>query len=290
MSKPEAVPSANQKTSVRIPISEIYIDPKFNTRDPSQEAEIGKLSESLSKDGQLTPVLVHPYKGKGNFKYELTIGFRRTAAATMLKWTEIEAKILDAAPSEQERKILNLVENMQRKDLAPFEFAEACAALVEGGMKGPAIAQRVGVSPGHVNNMVRLKQKLHPECWKALRHVREGVRTGNDVTLQWLLQVVALPHDQQLEKLKEKLGTEGSGGGEGGSGATGGSGGGGDGGDSGGIRAPSKKKVQDYLEALKTIPKAERSEHHDEVVKAIKWCRGLVKNPPIKVVPRAEEE
>ena len=70
---------------------------------------VTELAESLKENGQLMPVLVTEDK-------TLVAGYRRMAAAESLGWDEIWAEVTDKDP-----KVVNLVENMSRKDLTLWE-------------------------------------------------------------------------------------------------------------------------------------------------------------------------
>lgn len=75
--------------------------------------DVTELAESLEENGQLMPVLVSP-------DHTLVAGYRRLAAAEKLGWTEIWAEVTDRDP-----KVVNLVENMSRKDLTLWEEIQA---------------------------------------------------------------------------------------------------------------------------------------------------------------------
>lgn len=75
----------------------------------------------MSQHGQDTPVIVETFEGK----YRLRAGFRRCAAAKrILGWEELEAQIMEFT-SEEEAKLLNARENLERLNLTYYE--ECCA-------------------------------------------------------------------------------------------------------------------------------------------------------------------
>ncbi|WP_367899256.1 ParB/RepB/Spo0J family partition protein [Leptospira sp. WS58.C1] len=94
---------------------------------PRQERKKGveELAQSLDKDGLLQPILVT--KKADEEYYTIIAGERRFHAATLLKWQEVECKILDKDAKETFR--LAIIENLQRENLSPYEEIEAMTHL-----------------------------------------------------------------------------------------------------------------------------------------------------------------
>src|SRR5688500_10348886 len=87
---------------------------------------IEELSASVREKGVLEPILVRLV---GPNRYQIIAGERRFRAATMAGLDEIPAIELDV--DEREQLEIALIENIQRKDLTPFEEAEGLAVLQE---------------------------------------------------------------------------------------------------------------------------------------------------------------
>lgn len=103
-------------------ISKIFADSGFNCRGPILLHQVSDLAESIKTSGQLQPVVVVAHAGPKPFK--LIAGFRRfTAISQVLKWKEIEAKIVIA--TDDEAAFINLQENLQRSNLDPLMEARA---------------------------------------------------------------------------------------------------------------------------------------------------------------------
>ena len=125
-----------------IPISSIKVPDRFrkdlgeklSTRD-SFEA----LLESIRVQGLIHPVAV-VQEGE---TYSLLAGGRRLAACKKLEWTEIPAHIFPEATTEIERRTIELVENLNRKDLRWQEESDARAEL-DHLMKAQQGARRHG--------------------------------------------------------------------------------------------------------------------------------------------------
>jgi ParB family chromosome partitioning protein len=100
--------------------------------------------------GQMTPIEVEE---TGNGRFELVYGKRRCRAAAFAGMTEIKAKVLPAS-SPDIRARRNIMENVTRENLTPFELARSVAYMRDNlKMKNPDIAPVFKVSPSHVSNM-----------------------------------------------------------------------------------------------------------------------------------------
>lgn len=85
---------------------------------------IEELAASIREKGVLEPILV---RNIGPNQYQIISGERRYRAATLAGLDEIPAIELDVDDKEQLE--IALIENIQRKDLTPFEEAEGFLAL-----------------------------------------------------------------------------------------------------------------------------------------------------------------
>jgi ParB family chromosome partitioning protein len=117
-----------------LPIEEIFYDAGFNCRGDFTPQSVHELSESIDEIGLQFPVVVHPYKRRKGFKYRLLAGHRRYKAVTMfLKWTQIPA-VIRTDLNERSCRVLNLTENLERKDLNILEEARALHNLYPKGV------------------------------------------------------------------------------------------------------------------------------------------------------------
>lgn len=101
-----------------------------------------ELANSMKQEGLIQPITVR----KIGSAFELIVGERRLRAARMLKWTAIEARVIDI--SDEDAAVKGLIENLQRADLSPIEEARGYKQLAEApyNLTQDAIAQRVGKS------------------------------------------------------------------------------------------------------------------------------------------------
>src|SRR3954464_9447501 len=104
-----------------IPLSLIEANPE---QPRTTLGNIEELAASIREKGVLEPILV---RAIGPNRYQIISGERRFRAATLAGLDEIPAIELDVDDKEQLE--IALIENIQRKDLTPFEEAEGFYVL-----------------------------------------------------------------------------------------------------------------------------------------------------------------
>ena len=119
-------------TILEIPVQEILFDDTFNCRGYFGLESVESLAKSIQAIGLQFPVLVQPFHGQ--FKYRLLAGHRRfKAVKNFLNWKTIPAIVRDDL-TEYQARILNLTENLQRRDLNLLQEAKALQGLYPGGI------------------------------------------------------------------------------------------------------------------------------------------------------------
>ncbi|KPK50098.1 MAG: hypothetical protein AMS22_12690 [Thiotrichales bacterium SG8_50] len=109
--------------TLELPLSAIYLDPDFNCRSVVTPQSCAELAASMKQHGLQMPILVQPWEG--DYEFRIIAGHRRyTAAKYLLKWSTIAATVLTGLTPEA-ASLLNLVENLERKDLTLIEEARA---------------------------------------------------------------------------------------------------------------------------------------------------------------------
>lgn len=84
------------------------------------EGEVAKLAANIKAVGLIQPITVKPKNKEG--KYELLAGYRRLEAVKSLGWKSVPVRILETAADP---KMVNLFENLKRKNISAVEFAMA---------------------------------------------------------------------------------------------------------------------------------------------------------------------
>jgi len=146
-----------------VPIKQITESP-FNKRDLG---DLTELAQSIRTYGVLQPILLRPLNGSG--KFECVFGHRRLRAAKAAGLEEIPAQSKELSDAEVIET--QIIENVQRKDIHPFEEGAAYRELHERcGFSVDEIAAKVGRSTG----TIYARMKLCSLCDTARKAVLEG--------------------------------------------------------------------------------------------------------------------
>ena len=114
-----------QYDTFAVPVEDIYYDESFNCRGSFTLPSVKELADSIEESGLQFPAVVQPHEGR----YRLLAGHRRFKAVTaFLKWETIPA-IIRHNLTEHQARILNLTENLERKDLNILEEANSINRL-----------------------------------------------------------------------------------------------------------------------------------------------------------------
>lgn len=162
---------------MKLNVDEIFVDPTVNTREPFTGDECQSLAVSIANNGLIEPVVVIPYNGEPQYKYQLICGFRRyMAVAVILGHPVIEAHVkvgltIDAA------KHINLIENLERKD---YSYYEECVALNRAFTPETSIEDIANVAT-RSRTWVRCRWLIWQLPESVIQDVREGHLGPTDI-------------------------------------------------------------------------------------------------------------
>jgi ParB family transcriptional regulator, chromosome partitioning protein len=147
----------------RIPIHLIEANPG---QPRTSMGDLAELTKSITDKGVLEPILVRP---REDGRYTIISGERRFRAALDAGLTEIPCIEMEVADNELLE--IALIENLQRKDLSPFEEADGYRALQEKhGYTHEQVADAVGKSRVTITEALaigRLPQAVQVQCRRA---------------------------------------------------------------------------------------------------------------------------
>jgi ParB family chromosome partitioning protein len=185
--------SAGTPIGRMIPID--LIDP--NPNQPRQVmGDLSELIASIGEKGIVEPLVV---RQRGE-RFQIVAGERRYQAAVQVGLRELPAVLREA--DETEMLELALIENLQRKDLTPFEESEALHGLAERcGYTHEDLARRLGKSRSSVTESLALNAMPEP--------VRNLCRLADISSKSLLLQVVRQNTPEKMTALVEKIAGQG---------------------------------------------------------------------------------
>jgi ParB family chromosome partitioning protein len=142
------VPTATEGMQVvDLPISEVYSDDEFNSRGAVMPMDVVDLARNIEKVGLAQPICVQPWTSVPGKKYRIVSGHRRYMAFKVLS-RDIIPGIIMPNLSEDDALILNLSENLKRKNLNIMQEANAVNRLIKRGYNEDALIQELGTSRG----------------------------------------------------------------------------------------------------------------------------------------------
>lgn len=186
-----------------VPLSAIEPDPN---QPRSMMGDLDELVASIREKGVLEPILVRPRPGleiepgPAGVLYRIISGERRYRASQEAGLYEVPVIEMDV--SDQEALEIALIENLQRKDLTPFEEAEGYRLLAENhGYTHEEIAGSVGKSRTVVTESLSLLQ-MPPR-------VRDTVQALAITSKSLLLEVLKAGTEAEMIELLEEVARRG---------------------------------------------------------------------------------
>jgi ParB family transcriptional regulator, chromosome partitioning protein len=173
------------------------IDP--NPNQPRQVmGDLSELMASIAEKGIIEPIIVRQRGGR----FQIVAGERRYQAAVQIGLRDVPIVIREA--DDDEVIEIALIENIQRKDLTPFEESEALQALASRcGYTHEDMARRLGKSRTSITESLSLNNM--PD------EVKNLCRLADITSKSLLLEVVRQGDPQKMVALVEKITRDGGG-------------------------------------------------------------------------------
>lgn len=150
---------------------EIYSDDDFNCRGPIAPMDVADLAKSIRDKGLQFPISVQPaadVKGglPAGYNYRIVAGHRRFKACCILEMKTVPSMI-KVGLSEANARLLNLSENLDRKELNILQEARAIEALHNAGIPRDDVARQLGKSSSWVQvryYLLRMPNEIQEEA------------------------------------------------------------------------------------------------------------------------------
>jgi len=172
-----------------IPIEDIVPNPD---QPRSSLGDLEELKNSIREKGLLEPLIVRFHQGK----YHIIAGERRFRSCCELGLKEVPC--VEREVDRAEAAELGLIENLQRKDLSPFEEASGLQFLCEKfHYTHEEIAKRIGKSRVSITETIRLNRipdKMRQLCQKE-----------NITSKSLLLEIARQPTEKDMNSLVSSI-------------------------------------------------------------------------------------
>jgi ParB family chromosome partitioning protein len=171
------------------------LDP--NPNQPRQVmGDLSELMASIAEKGIIEPIIVRQRGGR----FQIVAGERRYQAAVQVGLREIPIVIREV--DDDEIIEIALIENIQRKDLTPFEESEALQSLATRcGYTHEDMARRLGKSRTSITESLSLNNM--PD------EVKNLCRLADIASKSLLLEIVRQGDPQKMVALIEKISRDG---------------------------------------------------------------------------------
>ena len=125
---------------------------KSQPRKQFNESELKALSQSISENGILQPLIVRKINAS---EYEIVAGERRLRASALSGLKKVPCIVVKC--SDKESAVYALLENLQRADLGIFEEARGISRLIRRyGLTQEQAAEKLGRTQSTIANKLRL--------------------------------------------------------------------------------------------------------------------------------------
>jgi ParB family chromosome partitioning protein len=177
-----------------IPLEDLDANPNQPRRSMD---DLSELVASIREKGVLEPILVRPVGAR----FQIIAGERRYRAATEAGLAEVPCVVRNC--SDVEVLEIALIENLQRKDLTPFEEADGLKTLADSySYTHEKMAEKLGKSRSSITEILSLTAM--PE------EVRLLCRLADIQSKSLLLQIVRQSDPKKMVALIERLQREGA--------------------------------------------------------------------------------
>lgn len=179
-----------------IPLTDIYCDNDFNCRGRIVPADVIDLVRSINQVGLQQPIVVQPYDKVPGKKWRIVSGHRRyTAFRVSDKGYKTIPAIVRQDLDDLHAKILNIEENLKRKDLNKLQEAQALKVFLDEGWTHQEIADELSMPKNWVDIRTIILE-LRPE-------IQAEIAAGflNDSQIRQLKRVRS--HAAQMEAVRK---------------------------------------------------------------------------------------
>jgi ParB family chromosome partitioning protein len=170
---------------VNVPLVQL-VESSTNPRKAFDEEKLEELAESIRTKGVLSPLLTRRVNGH----FEIVSGARRYRAAHRAGLSEVPVRIADL--TDEETLEAQIVENVLRADVHPFEEAQGFRALLDregAGYTIEKISMKTGKNAAYIAKRIRLLDLIPP--------VAEAFTAGHIGTEHALLFAKLAPDAQE---------------------------------------------------------------------------------------------
>lgn len=168
-----------------------------NIRVKIGEHALVDLMNSIKQHGLLQPIGLSTTKSG---KFVLEYGHRRLVACKKLGWTKIPA-LVGAERELKDHLIINITENLQRKDNSPLELGRVCHKLMhQHGMTKNEIASRLSCSAFMVQAALDCYSNVPNDMREKIVFMPKGGAKNGSIPASSMSRIINIARKHKLSK------------------------------------------------------------------------------------------
>lgn len=171
----EALAAPRPAVTRNLPASRIRPNP-FQSRQNFDDLD--ELTQAIQAQGFTSRLRVRPDPDESGY-FQLVFGERRLRAAIVAGLPDIPCEV--AEHTDEDMIEIGLAENIQRRDLAPLEEAQAFQRFIEQrGYSIRRLAERIGKNKGYIENRLALLRTPN-DVQEMLAHRPDAMRVAREI-------------------------------------------------------------------------------------------------------------
>ncbi len=171
-----------------------------NVRTRIKGTELNELMNSIKQDGLKQPIGVYPAGGK----FCLVFGHRRYMAFKKLGYKTIPASI-ESKLSAQDMMVVNVVENIQRRDISVSELGRIVHNLMKLKMTPNEIASRLSVPTNRIKTALNVYSKVPKHLMDKVAFSAPGLSKKGNIPACTANYLVNMENRISLKKKEREL-------------------------------------------------------------------------------------
>ena len=136
-----------------IPVDQISPDPE-QVRKEFEEKSLKELAVSIKKEGVIVPLIVYPKIDEE--RYVIIAGERRYRASKLASLSHLPCIVRREDLSNQKKKSIQLIENLQRQDLTAIEIAKGLSSLQKENLTQKQLGEAIGLNQSMVSRYLAI--------------------------------------------------------------------------------------------------------------------------------------
>lgn len=139
-----------------------------------EKEELESLAHTIKHNGIINPIVIYKHEDK----YRIIAGERRFLASLLAEKNDVHARIIDKKPDEMHLKLLQWIENNERKDLSLYERLKNLEAIIEAYNKKQGQAPITGDILKKLTGLSKAQAYFYLSVLRGPSDLRKNIEEG----------------------------------------------------------------------------------------------------------------